>query len=158
MTGTTNPAEAATPADTAGTVSTATGTDDGAPQAVVATDQTLTLERGAAIDVDSAGNPAARNHADGATGDYDLYHDWGQYKSDTIQATNGPNTYSYPGGNPNTAYVTCKDVIATATPYMTANLDFCFRTSAGRIAHAVVTRERTDHAFVLHVIVWNDPA
>jgi hypothetical protein len=108
--------------------------------------------------VDAPDKPAARNHADGATGEYDLYHDWGALKSDTVQPVNGPNAYTYPGGNPGNAYFTCKETIATATPYLTTTGAFCFRTSAERIGYAVITRERSDHAFVIHVVVWNDPA
>jgi len=74
------------------------------------------------------------------------------------QPINGPNAYVYPGGNPGNAYFTCKEVMTTATSYMSTTAEFCFRTSAGRIGYAVITRERSDHAFVLHVVVWKDPA
>jgi hypothetical protein len=158
----TAPAGIATPAETDsdGPVSTVTAdaNPDAAPQPVEAMDQTVTLERGAAADVDRPGNPPAQNHSDGATGQYDLYHDWGAVKTDTVQPINGPNAYVYPGGNPGNAYFTCKEVMTTTTSYMSSTGAFCFRTSAGRTGYAVITRERSDHAFVLHVVVWNDPA
>ncbi|RSM55664.1 hypothetical protein DMB66_35745 [Actinoplanes sp. ATCC 53533] len=152
------PAGIATQAATGSSGSGSTVADGDAPQPVVVVDQTVTLERGAAADVDAPDKPPAQNRADGATGEYDLYHDWGAVKSDTVQPINGPNAYTYPGGNPGNAYSTCKEVLATATPYMSTTGAFCFRTSAGRIGYAVTTRERSDHAFVLHVVVWNDPA
>ena len=158
-------ADAGSTGDASASVSAAAGStggtdadSDGMPQPVMVTDQTLTLERNAAIDVDTSGSAPAKNHSDGPTGKYDLYHDWGYVKSDTVQPVNGPNAYNYPGGNPGIAYTTCKEALATGTPYMSMSSDFCFRTSEGRIAHGVVTRERSDHAFILHVIVWDDPA
>lgn len=148
-------AEQPTPAEATGTGSTSA---DNVRQPIVVTDQTVALTRGAAVDVDTADSPPAENHADGATGDYDLFHEVDPIRSDTIQPASGPNAYIFPGANPGDAYFSCKDVMSTATPYMMLDSDFCFRTSAGRVAHAVVTRERSDHAFVLHVVVWDDPA
>jgi hypothetical protein len=149
-----------TPAETdsSGLGGTVTAEADDAPQPVSVMDQTVTLERGAAADVDAPDTPPAKDHTDGATGEYDLYHDWGALKTDAVQPINGPNAYVYPGGNPGNAYFTCKEVMTTATPYMSTTGAFCFRTSAGRIGYAVITRERSDHAFVLHVVVWKDPA
>ena len=125
------------------------------PQKIV--DETVTLPRSAAIDVDLPAQKPAADHTDGATGVYDLYHDWGQYKSDTIAATNGPNTYTHPGGNPATIYSTCRSIMETATPYLSNNGEFCFRTSKGRVAHATVTQTRQDFGFVVHIIVFADP-
>ncbi|PWW53150.1 hypothetical protein [Actinokineospora spheciospongiae] len=121
-------------------------------------DQTVVLPRDAAVDVDAPGQEAVTDHDDGATGDHDLFHDWGQVRSDNIQAVNGPNIYPYSGGSPSQAYHTCKsDMDRPANPN-TGGGDFCFRTSEGRTAFASTTRTREDKAFVLHVIVWDDPA
>src|SRR3954470_13560492 len=58
---------------------------DDAPQPVAVMDQTVTLERGAAADVDTPDQPPAQDHTDGATGEYDVFHDWGALKTDTVQ-------------------------------------------------------------------------
>lgn len=139
-----------------GVTSTGDGTATGrtADGAKILIDETFTLERNAAIDVDRPAQRPAANHTDGPTGVYDLYHDWGEVQSDAIEAVNGPNTYSYPSGNPSTMYTTCKTALATETPYLSNTSDFCLRTSSGHIAHAVITQTRQDHTFVVHVTVF----
>jgi hypothetical protein len=117
-------------------------------------DTSIVLPRNAAIDIDRPAPQAVANYPDGATGDYDFYHDWGQVKSDTIQVVNAPNVYSYSGGPTSRAYHTCVSDL-TKSAYGSGSGDFCFRTSAGYVAFASVTRTREDYAFVVHVIVWD---
>jgi hypothetical protein len=76
--------------------------------------RTSSCPRNAAIDVDKMTQFAALNHRDGATGDYDLYHNWGQVKTDAIQAINAPNVYVYSGGGP--SCFKCKTELESSSP------------------------------------------
>ncbi|PYC70810.1 hypothetical protein C7C45_13065 [Micromonospora arborensis] len=128
--------------------------DPDAPRVLV--DGNVVLPRGAAVDVDRPDQQVVAKHTDGATDGLDLYHDWGQVRSDNIQVANPPNVYQYSGGNPGRAYPVCAvDGSGSARASFTPGADFCFRTSEGRVGFATITRTRDDQAFVVYVVVWD---
>ncbi|MEV4119983.1 hypothetical protein [Micromonospora sp. NPDC049645] len=128
--------------------------DPDVPRVLV--DRSVVLPRTAAIDVDRPDQQVVAKHTDGATDGLDLYHDWGQVRSDNIQVANPPNVYQYSGGNPGRAYPVCAvDGSGSARASFTPGADFCFRTSEGRVGFATITQTRDDQAFVVHVVVWD---
>ncbi|WP_435205556.1 hypothetical protein [Micromonospora sp. bgisy143] len=133
----------------------APGSNPDAPRTLV--DQTVVLPREAAVDVDRPGQQVVPKHSDGATDGLDLYHDWGQVRSDNVQVANAPNVYPYSGGNPAQAYADCvASATGTARDSFTPGANWCFRTSEGRLGFATITNDsRTDKAFVVHVVVWD---
>ncbi|WP_030491506.1 hypothetical protein [Micromonospora chokoriensis] len=128
--------------------------DPNSPRTLV--DRRVVLPRGAAVDVDRPDQRVVANHTAGATDGFDLYHDWGQVRSDNIQVANPPNVYQYSGGPPGQAYATCAvDGPGSAQPHFTPGADFCFRTSEGRVGFATITSPGSDPTFVVHVVVWD---
>ncbi|MET8086633.1 hypothetical protein [Micromonospora sp. NPDC005237] len=131
-----------------------TATDPDTPRTLV--DRNVVLPRAAAVDVDRPDQQVVAHHSNGATDGLDLYHDWGQVRSDNIQVANPPNVYPYSGGNPAQAYAGCvASATGSARPSFTPGADFCFRTSEGRMGFATITTTRADQAFVVHVVVWD---
>ncbi|RJQ71489.1 hypothetical protein D5S17_27175 [Pseudonocardiaceae bacterium YIM PH 21723] len=127
-----------------------------APRTLVDTD--FVLPRKMAIDVDSKASQAV-DAPDGATGKLDFFHDWGQVMSDRVDVVRAPNVFSYSGGALSKAYFTCKGDLEKS-PYSFAgeSSQFCFVTSDGHPAYGDIRRSRDDHAFVIHVIVWDATA
>ncbi|MEU4337958.1 hypothetical protein AB0F59_25445 [Micromonospora lupini] len=131
-----------------------TATDPDAPRTLV--ERSVVLPRFAAVDVDRPNQQVIAKHSDGATDGLDLYHDWGQVRSDNVQVANGPNVYPYSGGNPAQAYAGCvASATGSARASFTPGADFCFRTSEGRLGFATITNTRADQAFVVYVVVWD---
>ncbi|MGV9213823.1 hypothetical protein ACTFTM_18370 [Micromonospora sp. RB23] len=130
-------------------------TDPDAPRTLVARD--VVLPREAAVDVDKPDQQVVPHHSDGATDGLDLYHDWGDIRSDNIQVANAPNVYPYSGGNPAQAYADCvASATGSARASFTPGANWCFRTSEGRLGFATITNDsRADKAFVVHVVVWD---
>ncbi|MEU0548385.1 hypothetical protein [Micromonospora sp. NPDC005979] len=130
-------------------------TDPDAPRTLV--DRNVVLPRSAAVDVDQPDQPVVPNHSDGATDGLDLYHDWGDLRSDNIQVANTPSVYQYSGGNPGQAYAGCvASATGSARALFTPGADWCFRTSEGHLGFATITNDsRADKAFVVHVVVWD---
>jgi len=151
----TTSAAGGTSAPTATTTAGASPTQDpNSPRTLV--DRRVVLPRGAAVDVDRPDQRVIANHAAGATDGFDLYHDWGQVRSDNIQVANPPNVYQYSGGPPGQAYATCAvDGPGSAQAHFTPGADFCFRTSEGRVGFATITSPASDQTFVVHVVVWD---
>ncbi|MGC4855390.1 hypothetical protein ACLQ24_18865 [Micromonospora sp. DT4] len=120
-------------------------------------DRSVVLPRAAAVDVDRPDQQVVTNHSDGATDGLDLYHDWGQSRSDNIQVANTPSVYQYSGGNPAQAYAGCvASASGSARALFTPGAGWCFRTSEGRLGFATITNDsRADKAFVVHVVVWD---
>lgn len=130
-----------------------TGTSAAAPPL---TTGPATPSAGQATDVDRPDQQVVANHSNGATDGLDLYHDWGQVRSDNIQVANAPNVYPYSGGNPVQTYAGCvASGTGSARASFTPGADFCFRTSEGRMGFATITTTRVDQAFVVHVVVWD---
>ncbi|MET8282197.1 hypothetical protein [Micromonospora sp. NPDC005174] len=130
------------------------GANPDTPRTLV--DQTVVLPRSAAVDVDQRDQPVVPHHSDGATDGLDLYHDWGQVRSDNIQVANTPSVYQYSGGNPAQAYAGCvASATGSARALFTPGADWCFRTSEGRLGFATITNTRADQAFVVRVVVWD---
>ncbi|MFG3557272.1 hypothetical protein ACGGAQ_23085 [Micromonospora sp. NPDC047557] len=144
----------ATPSASQATPTPGGTTDPDAPRTLV--ERTVVLPRFAAVDVDRPDQQVVRDHSDGATDGLDLYHDWGQVRSDNVQVANAPNVYPYSGGNPAQAYAGCvASATGSARPSFTPDADWCFRTSEGRMGFATITTTRADQAFVVHVVVWD---
>jgi hypothetical protein len=137
----------------------ATSGDHASPKVLV--DETLTLDRGAAVDVDQPGGPVAADHQEGATDGYDLYHGPGIYGA-SIEAVNAPNVYfSLSALNPSSAYLPCRDAITSREPSPSMQVmsayatgQFCFRTSDRHVAIAIVNKALPDGALVLRAVVW----
>ncbi|MEU7750628.1 hypothetical protein [Micromonospora sp. NPDC049171] len=140
----------------AGATPIASGTpaDPDAPRTLV--DGSVVLPRGSAVDVDRPDQRVVAHHTTGATDGLDLYHDWGDLRSDNVQVANPPNVYQYSGGDPRRGYATC----AAGGPgspraLFTPGADFCFRTSEGRVGFATITSPGSDPTFVVRVLVWD---
>ncbi|MFY1615750.1 hypothetical protein [Micromonospora sp. WMMD736] len=133
----------------------ASGSNPDAPRTLVVQD--VVLPREAAVDVDRPDQRVVTNHSDGATDGLDLYHDWGDIRSDNVQVANAPNVYPYSGGNPGRAYADCvASATGSARASFTPGANWCFRTSEGRLGFATITNDsRADKAFVVHVVVWD---
>lgn len=135
----------------------ASGSNPDAPRTLVVQD--VVLPREAAVDVDRPDQRVVPHHFDGATDGLDLYHDWGDVRSDNVQVANAPNVYPYSGGNPGQAYADCvASATGSARASFTPGANWCFRTSEGRLGFATITNDsRADKAFVVHVVVWDVP-
>lgn len=145
------------PPSTVGPADPAPSPGAGAPPQVME----ITLPRHAAVDVDRAGQPVVLNQA-GVTGAFDLYHDAGEVKSDSILTPDG--LFSYPvGTGVDAAYPLCRGYLSD--PQTAGRQDgkglyldsaFCFRTSDGRVAWAkIVAVQSLDDTAVLSVRVWS---
>ncbi|MFG1885901.1 hypothetical protein [Micromonospora sp. NPDC049102] len=132
------------------------GANPDTPRTLVERD--VVLPRSAAVNVDRPDQRVVTNHTDGATDGLDLYHDWGQVRSDNIQVANTPSVYQYSGGNPAQAYAGCvASATGSARALFTPGANWCFRTSEGRLGFATITNTRADQTFVVHVVVWDAP-
>ena len=124
----------------------------------------VVLPQHAGVDVDQPDQPVALNEA-GATGVFDLYHDAGPVRSDSILTPDG--LFSYPGdAGVDAAGALCSNYLTD--PQTRGRHDgnglylstaFCFRTSSGKVAWAKVVGLRPlDNSVVLSVRVWGAAA
>jgi hypothetical protein len=130
-------------------------------------DSDVTLERHAAADVDGAKPQVLRNQA-GADGTLDIYFDPSGLPG-TIIAHNAEGVFN-PGEGITDAYAACKDQFDVTSSDRNANLygyvstgsGFCLKTSASRMAYAVVVaidqpvKSEAPQTVTLHVTVWDE--
>jgi hypothetical protein len=122
----------------------------------------VTLPRHSAVDVDQPNQPVVADQS-GVTGIFDLFHDSGEVKSDTIRTHDG--VYAYPAGkSTDAAYDVCSDYTSPNPSYNAYNPSagvsiggiFCFTTSDHRLAWASVESVQPDNfTTVLEVRVWD---
>jgi hypothetical protein len=122
----------------------------------------VTLPRHSAVDVDQQNQPVVADQS-GVTGTFDLFHDSGEVKSDSIRTHDGIYAYPY-GKSSNAAYDVCSDYTGPNPSYNAYNPAagvgigsiFCFTTSDHRLAWASVKSVQSDNfTAVLEVRVWD---
>ncbi|MEU0796756.1 hypothetical protein ABZ342_42400 [Amycolatopsis sp. NPDC005961] len=98
------------------------------------------------------------DNEDGATGDYDLYHEGGGNQYDSVQAVNAPNVYYFPAVTaPAKLYFSCQEAFAWPPfPPLGVGGSFCFRSSKMHTGYVSILRRNADNAVVLHVTIWED--
>ena len=128
-------------------------------------DGEVTLARQAAVDVD-ADTPTVVKEQVGATGNFDLYHDSGEVRSDNLRV-HGGTLFGYPAGastNSAEAFGICSDYTGSSPSYnsaipslgLTVGVPFCFVTSSNHLAWAMVEGiENTTMTAVVRVRVWD---
>jgi hypothetical protein len=132
------------------------------PKAKLSFSGEVTLPRHAAVDVDEPDQPVVADQS-GVTGAFDLFHDSGAVRSDTIRTHDGVR--SYPSGKSSeAAYDVCLDYTSPNPSYNSYNPSagvsigetFCFTTSDHRVAWARVESVQPDNfTAVLEVRVWD---